>query len=103
MTVTRSAYPSSTTTVDDLDPATVGSYRRNGFVRIPSVLTPYEVAIYRDAAAGAYERMGSLTSSDVFKQILQLWRRDDVLRNLTLHPGLAAIASRLAGVDLRLW
>ena len=103
MTVSRSAYPSSTATADDLDPATVESYRRNGFVRIRSVLTPYEVAIYRDAAARAYERMGSLTTSDVFKQILQLWRRDEVLRNLTLHPGLAAIASRLAGVDLRLW
>lgn len=103
MTVTRSTDSSPVTTATDLDPATVEGYRRNGFVRIPSVLTPYEVAIYRDAAARAYERMGSLTSSDVFKQIIQLWRRDDVLRNLTLHAGLAAIASRLAGIDLRLW
>lgn len=101
--MTTSTYPAKVTAAADLETVTIDGYRRNGFVRIPSVLTPYEVAIYRDAAARAYERMGSLTQSDVFKQIIQMWRRDGPLRNLTLHTGLASIATRLAGIDLRLW
>ena len=72
-------------------------------MHVRSVLSPAEVATYRDAAAAAYASMESLTSSDVFKQIVQVWRRDDTLRRLTMNPRIAAIASRLAGVDLRLW
>lgn len=87
----------------DIDDATVESYRRNGFVRIPAVLTPYEVAIYRDAAARAYDRMESYSNSDVFKQIVQVWHRDQTLKALTLNPSIAGIAAKLAGVELRLW
>ncbi|WP_344939242.1 hypothetical protein [Actinomadura miaoliensis] len=37
----------------------------------------------------------------IFTQLLQLWRQDATLRELTLHLGLAAIATRLAGIPLR--
>lgn len=44
---------------------------------------------------GAYYR--------VFTQIVNVWREDRVLAELTLHPVLAAVATQLAGVRVRLW
>lgn len=83
----------------------VDSYRENGFVHIPSVLTSEEVMTYREAARLAYETRAAYNGEDdkTFKQILQLWKTDDTLRQLTFHSGLANIATQLAGVGLRLW
>lgn len=91
-----------------LDDDAIAGYRRDGFIRIPGVLTPDEVTRYREAVARVYEREEGLGSSDpgyarIFKQVIQLWKVDPVLRELTLHPGLAGLATQLAGVPLRLW
>ena len=90
--------------VIQLDEDTVSSYRRNGFVHVRSVLTPDEVARYREAAERVHaERDGLAYAGAVFKQIIQLWTFDDVLGELTMHPGLASLATQLAGVPLRIW
>ncbi len=83
----------------------VASYRENGFVHIPQVLTPEEVERYRDAARHAYETKAAYNGPDdnTFKQILQLWQTDETLRDLTFHAGLANIATQLAGIPLMLW
>lgn len=87
-----------------LDEETISSYRRNGFVRVPSVLTPDEVARYREAAERVHaEREGLAYAGAIFKQIIQLWTFDDVLRDLTMHPRIASIATELAGIPLRIW
>jgi phytanoyl-CoA hydroxylase len=80
-------------------------YRENGYVHIPQVLSPEEVAVYREAARKAYETRTAYNGEDdkTFKQILQLWQTDETLRQLTFHAGLATIATQLAGVPLRLW
>src|SRR5207249_5940901 len=38
-----------------------------------------------------------------FYQYVNVWRHDAALRELTLHPGLAALAHELAGIPLRIW
>ncbi|HET9647024.1 MAG TPA: phytanoyl-CoA dioxygenase family protein [Microlunatus sp.] len=82
----------------------IEGYRRDGFIRLSGVLTPEEVERYRQAAADAYERLSSLDpDNEMFRQIVQVWRSDPVLRELTLHPGLATYASQLAGMPVRLW
>jgi phytanoyl-CoA hydroxylase len=82
----------------------VHRYRENGYVHIPQVLSPDEVSRYREAARVAYETRTAYNGDDkTFKQILQLWKTDETLRQLTFHSGLAAIATQLAGVPLRLW
>ncbi len=91
-----------------LDDETVANYRRDGFVRVPGVLDADEVARYRDAVAAVCEREEGNASGDaayqrIFKQVIQLWQFDPVLRDLTLHPRVAEIATRLAGIPLRLW
>lgn len=82
----------------------VDSYRRNGFVQLRSVLTAVEVQRFSAAAREAYEHAQALQPGDAtFKQVVNVWRDDDVLRELTLHPVLAAAATQLAGIPLRLW
>jgi ectoine hydroxylase-related dioxygenase (phytanoyl-CoA dioxygenase family) len=101
MTTTTSSGP--VTTAASLPAGTIESYRRNGFVHIPSVLSPDQVARYRAAAAAAHDRFESYHADDIFKQIVNLWRNDPVMAELTMNTNLAEIATALAGVPLRLW
>lgn len=82
----------------------IDGYRRTGFARIASVLTPDEVQRYRAAAAEVYDRETGLDPENrMFKQVVNIWQRDDTLRDLTLHPVLADLATQLAGIPLRIW
>lgn len=82
----------------------VASYRENGFVRVRNVLTDDEVSRFLEAAEKRHDRETGLAGTGaMFRQIIQVWERDEVLRQLTLHTDLASIATRLAGVPLRLW
>lgn len=82
----------------------IASYRENGFLHLPGVLTPAEVERYRDAATRAYDELAALDEGNqMFRQIVQVWRSDPILRELTLHPGLASCARQLAGMPVRLW
>lgn len=86
----------------------VAHYRREGFVRVQGVLTPEEVDLYRDAAERCCSKQPPRVHPDsayarVFTQIVNVWQHDEVLRQLTLHPTLAVLATQLAGVPLRLW
>ena len=91
-------------TSSSVAPDVVHSYRENGYVHIPQVLSPEEVTVYREAAREAYETRPAYNREDdkTFKQILQLWKTDETLRQLTFHTGLTTIATQLAGVPLRL-
>ncbi len=94
------------TTAETLSDSTIQSFRTNGFVHIPSVLTPEEVAYFHDAAVSASERMTNLAAGyakDIFTQNVNVWRVDEPVKQLTLHPNLASIARRLAGIPLRIW
>lgn len=87
-----------------VDEATVASYRAEGFALVREVLTPDEVARYRAAAERVHEtREGLAYAGAVFKQIIQVWKEDAVLRDLTLNADLASIATQLAGGPLRIW
>lgn len=87
-----------------LEPETISDYRANGFAHIPSVLTADEIERYRSAAAAVFDRETGLDpSSTMFKQVVNIWQRDDVLRELTLHATLAGLAEQLAGIPLRIW
>lgn len=82
----------------------VDSYRRNGFVQLRGVLDEAEVERYEAAARRVYEHGQALNPGDrTFKQVVNVWQQDEVLRELTFHPGLAAAATQLASVPLRLW
>ncbi len=95
------------TTAADLTDDVIERYRRDGFVHVPRVFSPEAAATYRAAALLAKDRIRSNTeagkSEKVFAQLLQVWTQDETLRSLTLDPNLAGIATKLAGIPLRLW
>src|SRR5690606_22973578 len=91
------------TSPESLSEESIQSYRRNGFVRVPGVISKEEAEEYRQAALAAAERIESNHKGDVFTQLVNVWRQDEVLKRLTLDPNVGRIAERLTGVPLRLW
>lgn len=78
-------------------------YRRDGFVHIKGIISKEEAETFRLAALEAAARLESHHKGNVFTQLVNVWQHDEVMKRLTLHPNVAAVAERLAGVDLRLW
>lgn len=91
------------TTPETLSPEKIAFYRENGFVPIRGIISAEEAAAYREAALAAARRLKPVSTRAVFDQLVNVWREDDTLRSLTLHPNVAAVAQALAGVPLRLW
>ncbi|MEU5876233.1 phytanoyl-CoA dioxygenase family protein [Spirillospora sp. NPDC047279] len=83
----------------------VDAYRQDGFVRVRGVLDQGEIERFRAAAEDYLEthRAESLETGATFSQLVNVWRRDPTLRDLTLDRRLGRIAERLAGFPLRLW
>ncbi|MGW6276686.1 phytanoyl-CoA dioxygenase family protein [Kribbella sp. NPDC055071] len=87
-----------------LDEETISAYRRDGVVRIRNIIGADEAARFRDAAAAESAKASdNAMGSPIFKQHVNVWRDNAVLRELTLDPRLAAAATALAGVPLRIW
>src|SRR5699024_493625 len=92
------------TTATALTARQIERYRHDGFLRVPQVLTPDEVEHYRGAAERSLDDRGALDPGDpTLRQVVNVWRDAPEMAELTLHPGLAGLARRLAGVPLRLW
>jgi ectoine hydroxylase-related dioxygenase (phytanoyl-CoA dioxygenase family) len=99
------------TTPETLTDETIDTYHRQGFVHIPGVISPDEVAEFRAAALDVAQRLKDRSNTAgkgdkverIFLQLVNVWQEDETMKRLTLHPNVAAIARRLAGVPLRLW
>jgi ectoine hydroxylase-related dioxygenase (phytanoyl-CoA dioxygenase family) len=92
------------TTAVPLDEEIISAYRRDGVVRIRNIISRDEAARFRDAATEWTATAADLfEGSKIFNQYVNVWRQNDVLRELTLDPRLAAAAAALAGVPLRIW
>lgn len=101
--MTTSAYK---TAAESISLATIDSYQRQGFVHIPGMLTTDEVVAFRNRAVQVEQRLKDKAlhyGTPIFTQLVNVWREDEGMRQLTLHRRVAAVAERLAGVPLRLW
>ena len=99
--MTTSAYM---TTAENLSAETIGSYREQGFVSIRGIISPEEAMQFREAALEAQKRINDYSRhSSIFTQLVNVWREDTTMQQLTLHPNVAAVAQKLAGVPLHLW
>lgn len=96
-----------TATLDILSDRIVAEFHEQGFVHIPNIITQQEVTRFRAAALAAHaedtyltrrfmDRTGIVSSEDG-------WEKNATLRRFALHPGIGAIAQRLAGLPLRVW
>ena len=87
-----------------LDEETISAYRRDGVVRIRNIITSEEAARFAEAATAATAAADDYANgSPIFKPYVNVWRQDAVLRELTLDPRVAAAATALAGVAVRIW
>ena len=102
MTVT-SVLPDYQTTPANLSDETIQSYRSQGFVHIPGIISKQEAETFGEEANALPDRVNSYSNSRVFTQLVNVWRNSDIMKKLTLHPNVGAIAERLAGIPLRLW
>ena len=89
-------------TPTDITDEMLATYRRDGVIKIPQIISPEEVAKFRQASLDILEAMPK-DSNRPFNQKVNVWREDEVLRNLTQHPNVAAVAEKVAGVRLRIW
>lgn len=89
-------------TPDDLHDA-IAFYRDNGFVRVREMLSREEAARFRAAALEYSQSAAAYATSEIFQQLVSVWRDDETLRALTLSKKVGGVAEQLAGVPLRLW
>jgi len=85
---------------------TIDTYRRQGFVQVPAIISKEEAEEFRQAALALVPRLKSYAqgkAKDVFTQLVNVWREDETMKQLTLHPNVGAVAEQLAGIPLRLW
>ncbi|MFG6192732.1 phytanoyl-CoA dioxygenase family protein [Nonomuraea sp. JJY05] len=85
--------------------ALVAAYREHGFVRVRGVLDAGQVERFRAGAEAFLEahRGESLEKQGTFSQLVNVWQRDQTLRELTFDARIGRIAEQLAGFSLRLW
>ncbi len=94
------------TTAAQLTDQQIADYQTRGFIHIPNIISKEEAADFRQAALDVAARLqdrNSQTEKKVFSQHVNVWRQDETMKALTLHPNLAAVATKLAAVPLRLW
>lgn len=91
------------TTPETLSDDLVQSYRRQGFVKVPGVISPAEAEVFRAEAIELQGRMRSLHSGPIFTQLVNAWCESETIKRLTLHPNVAGIAEKLTGIPLRIW
>ena len=89
-------------TANDITDEMLETYQRDGVVKVPQIITPDEVAHFRKAALDILEAMPK-DPDRPFNQKVNVWREDPVLKALTQHPNVAAVAEKIADVQLRIW
>ena len=89
-------------TATDITNEMLETYRRDGVVKVPQIISPDEVKKFREASLDLLEAMPK-NPDRPFNQKVNVWREDEVLKELTQHPNVAAVAEKIADVRLRIW
>jgi phytanoyl-CoA hydroxylase len=81
-------------------------FHHDGFTAVAELVPRAVATACREAAVAlGARRDGAPTLRDdaIFHQLINVWRVDETLRALTLHPRLLAAVDQLAGRPMRLW
>src|SRR5688572_26220135 len=79
----------------------------NGYIFLPGVATPEEIAVYRPAINSAVKEMNKEnrdldkrdTYGKAFLQIMNIWTKDELVKRFSLSKKFAKIAADLLGVE----
>ncbi len=77
-------------------------FAADGFALVPDLIDADEAERFR-AAAVAYAGSAPARPGEVFRQLVNVWPHDAVLRGLTFHPRVLAAVQRLARRPMRLF
>jgi ectoine hydroxylase-related dioxygenase (phytanoyl-CoA dioxygenase family) len=107
MTIAPNSNIPALNTDYSLDSTAVDSYRRDGHVLLRTVVSPAEIAVYRDLISSAAARFNTETRpveerdtyGKAFLQIMNLWVKDESVRRFVLAHRFGKIAAQLMGVD----
>ena len=92
------------TTPENLTPEKIAFFRKNGFVHIPAIISEDEIEGFRQAALEVNRSTQNLSAGrGIFDQHVNVWTQSEAMKKLTMHPNVAAVATKLAGAKLRLW
>lgn len=91
------------TTPENLTADQIEYYRTNGFVCVKGIISPEEAAHFHSVALDYASNGATNMNGAIFQQLVNVWTHSEAMKALTLHPNVAAVAEKLAGVELRLW
>jgi len=91
----------------ELPPDAVSRYARDGFVRLPDVLSPETIAAYEPTITAKVIELNTMhlpleerdTYHKAFLQVINLWEHSDRVREFVYSTRLARIAAELMEVD----
>lgn len=89
-----------------LSAAMIQDYRRQGYLRVPGVLSSAEVEDFRSLVLASRQRAGESGADyreEALHRVVNAWRREQAFAAITFHPYVRALATTLAGCPLRLW
>ena len=100
------SLPSLDTEIN-LSDAAIQSFRDNGHLHVKGLLTPAELAVYRNLINDAAYRYNTETRKmqdrdtygKAFLQIMNLWEQDEQVKTFTLANRFAKMAATLLGVE----
>lgn len=90
----------------DIPQQTLDEYQKNGVVKVEGIISRDEAAQYRRETLDLLQKTepgGAARYGKTFHQYVDVWRDNEALRRLTLHPKVGTYAQKLAGLPLRLW
>lgn len=90
-----------------LEESAIQGFEKDGFVRLPDVLSPQTVAAYEPEITSKVIELNTehlpMSERDTYRraflQVINLWRHSEQVRELVFSPRLAGIAARLLRVD----
>ena len=90
----------------DVSGELIEAYRSEGVVKVPNLISTGCAAEIRKEAvtvAGGETTFGDDAYSARLTQQVNVWRTNEVLKQLTMCPGIAVIAEKLTVCEMRLW
>jgi ectoine hydroxylase-related dioxygenase (phytanoyl-CoA dioxygenase family) len=90
-----------------LDEEQIRHFRERGYVKLKDVLSPAAVADYGPAITDAVKRLNKMhkpmaersTYQKAFLQVMNIWQKDEKVREFSFSKRLARIAAELLGVN----
>ena len=91
---------------DSVSDTIINEYRQNGFVKVSNLITAECANTFREEGLKVAQNVKTFGDDQYAARLTQqvnIWQTNDVMKQLTMSPEIAAIAKQLTGSNMRLW